>query len=208
MKKLILFLIILIFTSSCFSSKKTEKKSSNDKLKSESLKKEEAKKEDLKDSDKKDDKSIEPDKKADVENISSKKDSTNKDKKELQKPEKKELTNKDKVSINKEIKGFLNLEPKEKLDKLDELLKKYPDSDILYFYKAKLYFDLNDSENSLFNINKSLSINPANASSLELMFLIKLKTSEKDAEAFLFSMLRKFPEDYKVMVMVIKGIIF
>jgi tetratricopeptide (TPR) repeat protein len=206
MKKLIFFIIVLLFLSSCVTSTKTEKKVDEKKevrgQNIEPIQKDEEKKDDGTAS------SQESNNATTVTDVALQHPPKNNDTiSSIKKEEKKEIeiTPEIKVEINSEINGFLKLEGKERLSKIDELLKKYPQSDILYYYKAKFYYDIKDNENSLFNVNLSLKINPENTYALDIMFAIFLKENPKKAEDLLLSQLRKFPDSYKIMLFAARG---
>ena len=204
----IFIIVISVFSlfllSSCISSKEVKKKDEKKELKSDKNKKQQAddensgekKKDDDEEKEENDEIKLSDDNKK-VENI------VRKEEKKVE--EEKTFDVKDKEKINSELIPLKNSKPEELVVKIDELLKEYPESDLLYYHKARAYYLANDFDNAMFNLEKSLKLNPKNLNSLWLKFEILFKKDKKEAEKYLLSLLRDNPDDYKVILVVDKG---
>ncbi len=209
--KNILFMILTLFLVSCFSTKDTTKKDEVKKQEetvSETEKKDEVKTDEVK---------VEEEKK-ETENISNKeiveekkdetKIKTEEKKDEIKEESKKEeLTNDLKAEINGEIEKINKLSTiKEKIEKIAEILPKYPKSEIVHYNYALLLFESGDIEKSLNFVNSALQLKPTYEKALTLYFNILLEKEDiNKARDLIKEKSAKFSDNYEVLFFATKA---
>ncbi len=204
-------MILTLFLVSCFSTKDTTKK--DEVKKQEETVSENEKKEEQKDAEKKDEVKNNADDKKETENISSEKteeikNNTEEKKEEVkEEPKKEELTNDLKNEINSEIEKINNLSTvKEKIDKIAEILPKYPKSEVVHYNYALYLFESGDIEKSLAYVNSALQLKPSYEKALTLYFNILLEKEDiNKARDLIKEKAAKFSDNYEVLLFATKA---
>ncbi|MBN2694132.1 tetratricopeptide repeat protein, partial [bacterium] len=213
MIKLILLFILIVLFSSCFSTDKTVKK--NDNLVNSTDIQKESKEEPEKKSDEIKDDAEKTENKNDSENSEVEKTEENKENIEKTEENSKivegdiahektaetdsELKYDDKITINNRINELKNLSIDDKISKIDELIKEYPKSALLFYNKAFFLYKKEQFTESESLLQKALEIRGDYGVALSLLFEIYNRIDGiQKARTLVQAKLTQFPNSFDV----------